>query len=139
MKRLNRLGIMPPNQFSCAGLLNPNTPNGKSQLAALELAVLTAKQIMAETPPPALTPTNWSVSLDVGDYGPRYLLRALVAQKALGANRPQDAVYGYGVFDSRGTADDDRLNGARSYVIHFNAPTNSHAFLEIPPIDGNGF
>jgi hypothetical protein len=139
VKRLNRLGIMPPNQFSCAGLLNPNTPDGKSQLAALELAVLTAKQIMAETPPPALTPTNWTVSLDVGDYGTRYLLRALVAQKALGANRPQDAVYGYGIFDSRGTADDDRLNGTRSYVIHFNAPTNSHAPLEIPPIDGNGF
>jgi len=59
VKRLNRLGILPPNQFSCAGLLNPNTPNGKSELAALELAVLTAKQIMADTPPPSLTPTNW--------------------------------------------------------------------------------
>jgi hypothetical protein len=77
--------------------------------------------------------------LNAGDYGTQYLLRALVAKDALGGNRPQDAVYGYGTHDSAGTSDSNRLNSTHSYVLHFKAPTNQKAPLEIPPIDGNGF
>lgn len=147
---LERLGIIgptnsttdtaPPTQFSCAHLTGTQ---GQAERAALQLAVATAKQILDATPPPSLTPTNWTVSLNVGDYGRQYLLRALVAKDALGANRPQDAVYGYGTHDSTwngssGTSDNHLLYGANRYVLHFKAPQNK-APLEIPPIDGNGF
>lgn len=140
---LKRLGIFsttntqPPTQFSCANLMG--TSEGQAERTALQLAVATAKRILDATPPPSLTPTNWSLPLNVGEYGKRYLLRALVAEKALGANRPQDAVYGYGTHDSAGTSDSNRLNGTQRYVLHFKAPTNQKAPLEIPPIDGNGF
>ncbi len=142
---LERLGITsppsttdtPPTQFSCANLMG--TSEGQAERTALQLAVATAKRILAAAPPPSLTPTNWSLSLNVGDYGVRYRLRALVAKDALGANRPQDAVYGYGTHDSAGTSDSNRLNGTNRYVLHFKAPTNKKAPLEIPPIDGNGF
>jgi len=144
-QRLERLGLIPDekSQFSCAGSLastgNGIITPGRVELATLELAVLAAKEIMANAPPPSLTPTNWTVSLNVGDYGLRYLLRALVAQRALGANRPADAVYGYGVFDSTGTDSSHMLNGANNYVVHFNAPTAQQRALEIPPVNQYGF
>jgi hypothetical protein len=92
---LERLGVWSavdggPVQFSCANF----TTEQQSQEIALQLAVIKARQILAQPPQQALTSTNWSVSLEVGDYGVRYLLRAIVAKNALGANRPQDAVYG---------------------------------------------
>ncbi|MBV9483663.1 MAG: DUF1254 domain-containing protein, partial [Acidobacteria bacterium] len=145
---LERLGIIgaanapTPTQFSCAYLTG--TKAGQAEVAALQLAVATAQQILRATPPPSLTPTNWSVSLNVGDYGRQYLLRALVAKDALGANRPQDAVYGYGTHDSTwngssGTSDSHLLYGTNRYVLHFKAATQQKGPLEIPPIDGNGF
>ncbi len=135
MPRLERLGLIPTDksQFSCSGLLA--TSQGRQTLGALELALLAAKEIMLHAPQPSPTPTNWSVPLNVGDYGPRYLLRALVAQKALGANRPQDAVYGYGAQDNYGVA----LNGANKYVLHFEAATQQHGALQIPPVNQYGF
>ncbi len=140
---LERLGIIgttnaqSPTQFSCANLMG--TSEGQAERTALQLAVATGKRILDAAPPPSLTPTNWSVPLNVGDYGTRYLLRALVAKDALGANRPQDAVYGYGTHDSTGTSDSNLLYGTNRYVLHFKAPTNQKAPLQIPPIDGNGF
>ncbi|MBV8831446.1 MAG: DUF1254 domain-containing protein [Acidobacteriaceae bacterium] len=125
-----------PTQFSCSNLTGTQ---GQADRTALQLAVATGKRLLAATPPPSLTPTNWSLSLNVGDYGIRYLLRALVAKNALGANRAQDAVYGYGTHDSAGTSDSNRLNSTSNYVMHFNAPTSKKAPLELPPIDGNGF
>lgn len=130
--RLTRLNII-PGQFSCSNLAT--TSQGQTDIKALELAVLTAKQIMASQGTPSETSTHWSVALNVGDYSIRYLLRALVAQNALGANRAQDAVYGYTRKDGSG----NQLKGTSSYVIHFNPETSQHAPGEIPPIDGNGF
>jgi len=120
--------------------------------------VLTAKYLLANiNPPSASAATNyWSVPRDVGDYGVNYLLRAIVAEKALGANRPEDAVYGYAAYDSRGIADENKLDGANRYVVHFSRETNLHRTGEIPPVnsgiggtsggfwsvtlyDGNGF
>ncbi|MBV9939550.1 MAG: DUF1254 domain-containing protein [Acidobacteriaceae bacterium] len=140
---LERLGIIgaanapAPTQFSCAS-------QTQAERTALQLAVATGKQILNATPPPSLTPTNWSLPTNVGDYGTRYLLRALVAKDALGANRPQDVVYGYGIHDSTwngssGTSDSHLLYGTNRYVLHFKAQTSQKAPLEIPPIDGNGF
>lgn len=137
---LERLGVWSavdgnPVQFSCANF----TTEQQSQEIALQLAVIKARQILAQPPQQALTSTNWSVSLEVGDYGVRYLLRAIVAKNALGANRPQDAVYGYGLYDSAGGDKDHYLYSSNNYVLHFQAPTAQKAALEIPPVDGNGF
>ena len=98
-KPLQRLGLLTPKKpFSCVSLADQN------EVTILQAAVVAAKGLLANiNPPSASAATNyWSVPLDVGDYGINYLLRALVAKKALGANRPQDAVYGYGAYDSRG-------------------------------------
>jgi hypothetical protein len=141
---LKRLGIIgtaaDPVQFSCANYTKEEWP----QEVALQLAVITGRQILASPPQQALTSTNWSVSLDVGDYGLHYLLRAIVAKNALGANRPEDAVYGYGIYDSgyvpsSGDMADHYLYGSNDYVLHFAAPTAQKASKQIPPVDGNGF
>jgi hypothetical protein len=104
---LERLGIVstpsttdaqPPTQFPCASLMG--TLEGQAERTVLQLAFATAKRILDATPPPSLIPTNWSLSLNVGDDGTRWLLRAFVAKDALGANQPQDAVYSYSTQDS---------------------------------------
>jgi hypothetical protein len=63
------------------------------------------------------------------------LLRAFVAEKALGANVPQDAVYGYATSDNS----NNPLKGTNRYVIHFNAPTARHQAGEVPPVNSQGF
>jgi len=139
---LQRLGIIgdadaqTPTQFSCSKLIENQD---EQTIRALQLAVGTGKRILNKPVPPSLTTTNWSVSLNVGDYGTQYVLRAIVAKKALGANRPQDAVYGYGVFDSAGTEDSNYLTGANRYKLHFKPRSAGKGPTEIPPIDGNGF
>ena len=135
---LARLGIFPPNTakrpFSCGSLTD------QSEVAILEAAVVAAKELLANINPPSATAaTNWwSLPLNVGDYGINYLLRALVAKKALGANRPQDAVYGYGAYDSHGIDPANVLDGANRYVVHFNPQTSRHLAGEIPPVNQGG-
>jgi hypothetical protein len=78
-----------------------------------------------------LTSTNWSMSLDLGTYGRRYLERAAVARGGLGANLYKDAVYAGALMDNEGNP----LNGAHRYVIHFGAdqlpPANPDAFWSV--------
>ena len=131
-KPLQRLGLLTPETpFSCVGLADQN------EVIILQAAVVAAKGLLANINPPSATAaTNyWSMPLNVGDYGINYLLRALVAKKALGANRPQDAVYGYGAFDSRGINTANLLDGANRYVVHFSPETNLHRTGEIPPVN----
>jgi hypothetical protein len=137
---LKNLGLLTPSEpFSCVSLADQN------EVIILQAAVVAAKELLASiNPPSASARTNyWSVPLNVGDYGINYLLRALVAQKALGANRPQDAVYGYGAYDSRGidpaNLDANKLDGANRYVVHFSPETNLHRTGEIPPVNPLGF
>ena len=59
----------------------------------------------------------------VGDYGTRYLGRAIVAAQGLGANTPRQAIYPSADTDLQGLA----LNGSQSYTITF--PTG-----ELPPV-----
>lgn len=141
---LERLGLLtagtPKHPFSCGSLTDPN------EVPILEAAVVAAKELLANINPPSATAaTNWwSLPLNVGDYGVNYILRAIVARKALGANRPQDAVYGYGAYDNHGidpaNKGANKLDGANRYVVHFNAETSAHRAGEIPPVDlgGNG-
>jgi hypothetical protein len=90
---------------------------------------------LKKVPTPSQTTTKWSMPLNVGDYGIHYLLRAVVAQKALGANLPQDAVYAYTGFDGAGK----ELVSPNHYVIHFRAATQLHLPGEIPPVNPGGF
>ncbi len=133
---LGNLSLVTPNHpFSCASLPDQN------EVTILQAAVVAAKALLANINPPlASAATNyWSLPLDVGDYGINYLLRALVAKKALGANRPEDAVYGYGAYDSRGIDPANLLDGANRYVVHFSPETGLHLTGEIPPVNPLGF
>ncbi len=91
VERMAKLQIVPGQQFDCGAFACQDA----ELRATLQLAVATGKRILNGAPPPSLTPTNWSMPLNVGDYGRRYLLRALVAKNALGANRAEDAVMLY--------------------------------------------
>jgi hypothetical protein len=58
---------------------------------------------------------GWTVPLNLGDYGTRYPLRAIVTLLGFGANPPADAVYPRTSVDAQGEA----LDGSRRYVLHF--------------------
>ena len=132
VERLAKIKIVPGKQFDCGA-------QACQDQATLQLSVAAAKRILNGAPPPSLTPTNWSMPLNVGDYGRRYLLRALVAKSALGANRAADAVYGYTTHDSAGATTENVLTGANRYLLHFDAPTSEMKAGEVPPVNRNGF
>ena len=111
VERLAEIGIRRGESFDCT-TLDPN------KLAALQLAVVKARAGLQVQLPISPTATYWSMPLDVGTYGSQYLLRAEVAENALGANNAVDAVYGYTTNDGSNNA----LNGGSNYVLHFNAP-----------------
>ncbi|MFC9788481.1 DUF1254 domain-containing protein [Rhodococcus sp. NPDC127528] len=74
------------------------------------------------------TVTNWNMTLDLGAYGSRYLLRAATARGGYGANYFRDAVYAGALEDGTGQA----LGGAHRYTLHF-------AKDELPPADPRAF
>lgn len=80
---------------------------------------------------------GWRVNLNLGSYGRNYDLRATTAFAGFGANLPQDAVYPFGIVDSKGR----KLDSKEKYVIHFEAdnlpPVN--AFWSITMYDKNQF
>jgi hypothetical protein len=134
---LLRLGLVARNKDPNAGSV-PITgtnfdctaqPDGK--LDKLQQAVVKAQKLLTfnATQP---TTTGWTVSLDVGTYGRHYFLRAEVAQDALGANRKEDAVYGYTQTDGNGTY----LDGKKNYRIRFRRPGLNQG---IPPVNKGGF
>jgi hypothetical protein len=111
--------------FDCTAL-RPN------RLANLQQAVVLGQKILDNVGATTPTSTGWTVSLDVGTYGRHYLLRAEVAKDALGANRKEDAVYGYTQTDGNGRM----LRGGTNYVIHFGKPGVNEG---IPPVNKGGF
>lgn len=125
LPKLARVGLQAGQNFDCTQL-------NKTQLATLQLSVIAARTLLAAAPTPPPTSTQWTLSLGVGTYGNNYLLRAEVAQDALGANNPIDAVYGITANGARGGL----LNGSRNYKIHFNPPNQNEG---IPPVNPLGF
>jgi len=121
VKALDKLGLL-GGSLDCTKVTNMPT---------LQLAVATARSFLNRAPTPSATTTQWTVSLGVGTYGKHYLLRAEVALHALGANNPEDAVYGVTFNDGTGKP----LDGGKNYKIHF----DKTGAQSIPPIDGNGF
>ncbi len=80
---------------------------------------------------------GWISIGDCGEYGTKYLTRAVVALKGLGCNLPEDALYPTTTTDSEGR----KLNGASDYVVHFASgqepPTK--AFWSITMYDAHNF
>lgn len=129
IQRLAKIKIVPGDPFDCTDL-------DRNTKAALELGVQLARNNLQNSQGSLQpTATNWLMPLNVGEYGRRYLLRAVVANKALGANLPEDAVYGYATSDGGGSP----VKGKNRYTIHFAAPTNRHIAGELPPVNKNGF
>lgn len=123
VKSLARIGVVAGQPFDCTTLR-------AEKLVNLQRSLQLAESILDNVPATRPTSTNWTVSLDVGNYGKQYLLRAEVAKQALGANRAVDAVYGYTQIDGRG----NDLHGSRKYVIHFLKPGDDQG--GIPPVAG---
>ncbi|MFC9392732.1 DUF1254 domain-containing protein [Streptomyces sp. NPDC057027] len=68
---------------------------------------------------------GWTVHRGLGDYGTDYAKRAVITRFGYGANLDADALYPHATTD----ADGRPLNGAHTYVLHFDAG-------ETPPVDG---
>jgi hypothetical protein len=117
-------GTIVGTNFDCTALR-------PERLAMLQQAVNFARNLLQTVNAARPTRTGWIETLDVGTYGTQYFLRAEVAQDALGANRKEDAVYGYTQKDVTRMA----LNGSKKYKIHF-AASGSEG---IPPVVQGGF
>lgn len=130
VQRLANIGIRPSQPFDCGKL-------GQRERTALQAGVLAARNYLqnSNNNTVRMVDTHWAMPLNVGDYGRRYLLRAFVAQKALGANLPEDAVYAYSTLDGSGAA----LKGSGQYAIHFAAPTPRKDAGEVPPVNPQAF
>jgi hypothetical protein len=133
VRRLEKIHVTPGQPFDCS------SPDLDSETkAVLQLAVAAGRaglqsQRAAELGVPP-TATNWSMPIsNIGDYGKQYLVRALVAEKALGGNLPEDAVYGYTTKDGGNLP----LKGANRYQIHFN-PQRARNF-SLPPVNPKSF
>jgi hypothetical protein len=124
--------ILPTLKRVGLDLESPYTPFDctmhKSEMPTLQLAVAAARAFLSAAPTPPQTKSGWTVSLKVGTYGDNYLLRAEVAQQALGANNPADAVYGYTQNDGTGAP----LDGTKKFKIHFAASGDQG----LPPVNG---
>jgi hypothetical protein len=108
LERLAGIQLRPGERFDWPGLpaatregLAVGLEDGKAMVAAL-------------TPPE--TENGWQVvHTGAGSYGIDYLRRARTANFALGANRPEDALFPIGVVDSAGQP----LSGAHRYTLSF--------------------
>jgi hypothetical protein len=122
--RFASIGLVPGQPFDCSQL-DPATRT------ALQLAVRAGQEILDNAPQPSLTETGWAMPVDLGAYGTDYLLRAIIAKRAIGANNYQDAIYAGADQDSTGQP----LNGAHRYVLTFAAdqlpPVNPQAFWSV--------
>lgn len=92
---------------------------------ALEAGIIAGEQIINQKVQNLGTIVNgWSISsMNIGNYGTDYLLRAAIAKFGLFANSPAEAVYPTSFTDSNG----QNLTGMDNYIIHFNKG-------QIPPV-----
>jgi DNA sulfur modification protein DndE len=129
VQRLANIGIEPGNAFDCYVV-------PQDRKVALQAAVVVARTFLqTANPPTRKVATHWQLPLNVGSYDQRYLLRAFVAERALGANLPADAVYGYTQEDGRGA----NLSGTERYQIHFDPPTDRRVRGQLPPVSDKAF
>lgn len=119
LERLKPIGIEPGKTFDFA-----QADDGLKR--ALDRARIDAlNDMMAKAA--TLTPlvNGWQINRTaMGVYGDDYLKRAIIAQRGLGANQPEDAIYPLNLLDSDGKP----LKGENAYILHFNRN-------ELPPVD----
>ncbi len=74
---------------------------------------------------------GWNVNYDLGRYGNRYMLRAVVARIGLGALPKEEALY----FNANVDGDGQQLNGRYAYALHMpaNAMPDVNAFWSLTP------
>ena len=133
-KKLLMLGLLPTKNFDFYSLnplvqqaLQYAVQNGPKVIAAVEIRTYKYNEV-----------NGWNILVkNIGYYGIDYTCRAVEAMFVLGANIPQDAVYGTAYFDKDGNS----LNGTNKYIIHFNKdqlpPVN--AFWSITLYNSKGF
>jgi len=80
---------------------------------------------------------GWQINTNLGVYGNDYFARAVVAQRGLGANQPQDAVYPLNLLDAEGKP----VMGENRYVVSFKKGElpPADAFWSLTMYDAEGF
>ena len=80
---------------------------------------------------------GWQINTNLGVYGNDYFARAVVAQRGLGANQPQDAVYPLNLLDAEGKP----VMGENRYVVSFRKGElpPADAFWSLTMYDAEGF
>ncbi len=117
--RLERIGIKPGQSFD----INTLPPDIR---AAVEQGAADGFKQMADAAGGVARITNgWQMNTTtMGTWGNDYLKRAILAQKGLGANQPEDAIYPLNFAD----ADGKPVMGESRYVLRFKKE-------ELPPVD----
>jgi hypothetical protein len=119
---ISRIGIVPGKPFDIRKL------DAATRQAVIDGYAAAQQLLVAQSTNYTLTPTHWSMTLDLGNWGTRYAERAIVAYGALGANLYKDAVYAGAIKD----AQNEELVGDHRYKIHFAAG-------ELPPAGPEAF
>jgi hypothetical protein len=119
VEQMAKLGIEPGMPFDVA------TMDAKVQEALKDVPKLANEKIMEHFKSAGTDEGGWIFTTATGEYGTKYLQRALITAIGLGANRPQDAVYPTSEVDAEGKP----YSGANKYVMHF--PKG-----QLPPVDG---
>lgn len=130
--RMRSLGFIPGEVFQFSKV------SPEIQTALSSAPALAKEQILSQLSQRGNIVNGWSSSQgDIGTYGNNYLQRAAIARIGLAANPTVDAVYIGSLHD----ADQQKLDGAHSYVIHFdrNEIPPAHAFWSITAYDREGF
>ncbi|MDR3564753.1 MAG: DUF1254 domain-containing protein [Negativicutes bacterium] len=131
---LAALGLVPAKAFDFFRL-NPAVRQSLEFAAAHGLG-----RIQAEAVEKYLqnSSNGWSLMRqNIGFYGADYLQRAVVALVGIGANLPQDAVYGTAFTDEAG----GRLAGRYNYILHFDKDRlpPARAFWSITAYNDQGY
>ncbi|MER8040556.1 DUF1254 domain-containing protein [Streptomyces hydrogenans] len=116
--RLAKLGIAP------GGILDDLSPE---EIAVLDAGARRGPEALRELLGRAESAKTdgWTVHRGLGDYGTDYAKRAVITRFGYGANLDADALYPHATTD----ADGRPLDGAHTYVLHFDAGRT-------PPVDG---
>jgi hypothetical protein len=111
VKRIARLGILPGGTFD----LKKFSMNVQDSISAIPSWF---KKYMADLALKKEKINGWTMSRGLGDYGTNYDLRAMIANRGLGANLDADALYPLSVTD----IDGEKYDGSKhQYVLHFDA------------------
>ncbi len=131
LTRLERIGIQRGKPFD-VGSLDP------AIRAAVEEGAADGLKLMEERGGVIGKMVNgWQINTNLGVYGNDYFARAVVAQRGLGANQPQDAVYPLNLLDAEGKP----MMGENRYVVSFKKGElpPAEAFWSLTMYDAEGF